>query len=1114
MVETRIIPALDILIPFLEEVRAYVRPELLAETDALLQQLYEVRAGEQRLTLQQVVEVMHTANRISRLSRPQEVSEEQWRQGPADPFRLLDTLVLLQSIYAIQPVTQPEEEETFIQTNEAPSPLEEEIAHWLDRQQDFVSFSTPSGWIIASCDRHPEHTRMQACLRHLYTRFSDDLGRLAADLYFAPQRWLSRYDERPTYSVNMASILNACVVTHAPSDILERIETRVTNIRNYAADPANYAGDRAEMVNVLLEPPRAWIADRMMDLIISLFHPSPLTGRLQQFSSLRIWSTWMPGSVQACLNVLLGLPVTAHSCALIERLRGGDYKERDIQYGGCRHYAFFSLVYTDITDMLIQLFRYGTIPYDIYQRSALLLPTLLLNTRGCQQIAQQVSEQERDRFLHHMEGLCRRFILDTASNLTAHNSYVITAIGLDTPLPPPGSDYFLLAAQCYEQLNLGPLKIQSYTYQSTIQNAIIRLAQANDIEPGTPEGRQQFLTRLRQYSVQTLKSLLPFALSEGYYILCEALGWERIYPLLDYLKKRAEQPFHSDEDTTESTPADLSTDSQSTVDVAEVRALLAQAGLEGAREALELFYEAHVMRDTCTLLMAVAGWNRTRLEKSLKHNSQIALEAYGLLPIERGEEEVLERYLVLQEKVKTATKFGPQRRVSHKAAALVGLRNLAYVAGYPDASLLELAMEAKLSQEVAPHGRTWQIDDYTLTLCIEGVEVSLAIGRNGSTLKTIPPTIRKSPVYKEAQETVRLLRSQVSRLRSTLLEKLIVSGDALSLEHFKILARLPVGQALLERLILETTDGHRGLFAAEAFALRQLDGSLHPISSAVRIVHPYTLFQAGALTDWQREIVHWRIVQPIKQAFRELYLLTPAERTTGSYSLRFAGHAIDGRIASRLFTARQWRFESDYRLVVPYKPFPGMRAVFSLTGTGHYMGEAGTITTDQIFFERYPWHTNGDESPDERKIALEEVPPLILSEVMRDADLVVSVAGVRQDGVVALSNEAYAKRGELLTTLLAELDLAGVTVEGHFAHVQGKLARYRVHLGSAAIHIEPGAYLCVVPAGWGTTHERLFLPYANEGDDKISEVISKIFLLLADDRIKDETILRQIRAHT
>jgi len=56
--------------------------------------------------------------------------------------------------------------------------------------------------------------------------------------------------------------------------------------------------------------------------------------------------------------------------------------------------------------------------------------------------------------------------------------------------------------------------------------------------------------------------------------------------------------------------------------------------------------------------------------------------------------------------------------------------------------------------------------------------------------------------------------------------------------------------------------------------------------------------------------------------------------------------------------------------------------------------------------------------------------------------------------------------------------------------------------------------LCIVPDRWGETHEQLFLPFAGENDRKLSEAISKILLLLRDDKIKDESILRQIRAQT
>jgi hypothetical protein len=190
-------------------------------------------------------------------------------------------------------------------------------------------------------------------------------------------------------------------------------------------------------------------------------------------------------------------------------------------------------------------------------------------------------------------------------------------------------------------------------------------------------------------------------------------------------------------------------------------------------------------------------------------------------------------------------------------------------------------------------------------------------------------------------------------------------------------------------------------------------------------------------------------------------------------------------------------------------PSAGLDAVFHFPDAGHYLAETETITSDRIYFlpreRNVPWHfwRDGTAAP------LEDVPPLAFSEVMRDADLVVSVA--QRDGTQRLSEETYQRRAELVRTLLDDLRLPGVRIEGHFAYVEGKLARYRVHLASAVIQIAPGYALCVVPERWGRSHERLFLPYADEGDAKVSELLSKILLLLEDDKIKDSSIRGQIQ---
>lgn len=542
-----------------------------------------------------------------------------------------------------------------------------------------------------------------------------------------------------------------------------------------------------------------------------------------------------------------------------------------------------------------------------------------------------------------------------------------------------------------------------------------------------------------------------------------------------------------------------------------MRSALAHAGDDLARRVLALLRQAKIGADAVAFLVeAVAGWNRAAVEKGLPKRNQVALRAYGLLPLERGQDEVLERYLFITRFARESRQFGPQRQANEQAAAWAALANLAQVAGYADATRLEWAMEAHLSQDVAPDERAWTVGEYQVRLTLAESGPALEVYRGESRLKSVPAALRRSERYSEMKEVLAQLRGQLARLRA-MLEDLMASGAVLHPTDLEALLRMPAGRALLARLILRDERGTLGLLALESPALCTVNGTRKPVEGAVTIAHPYHLFQAGELAAWQREIVHRRIVQPFKQAFRKLYVLTPAEEETRTYSNRFAGHVLDPRVVTRLLQARGWRIESGDGALV-YKPFPALQlqAVFDFPDAGHFLAETEVITSDRIFFWPYPLPPGHWRAPDEARLPLAEVPPLVFSEVMRDADLVVSVA--QRSGEARLSAEAYQRRGELVTALLEELGLPGVRVEGHFAYVQGRLARYRVHLGSAAIHIEPGHYLCIVPAGWGQRHEQLFLPFADEGDTKTSEVIRKILLLVNDDKIKDESILRQIRA--
>ena len=75
---------------------------------------------------------------------------------------------------------------------------------------------------------------------------------------------------------------------------------------------------------------------------------------------------------------------------------------------------------------------------------------------------------------------------------------------------------------------------------------------------------------------------------------------------------------------------------------------------------------------------------------------------------------------------------------------------------------------------------------------------------------------------------------------------------------------------------------------------------------------------------------------------------------------------------------------------------------------------------------------------------------------------------------------------------------------------EGSLRTYKIHLGSANILMEPNdEYLCIVPGRGPQGLATVFLPF--EGDQVLSLILSEAFLLAADEKITDRTILSQMR---
>lgn len=305
-------------------------------------------------------------------------------------------------------------------------------------------------------------------------------------------------------------------------------------------------------------------------------------------------------------------------------------------------------------------------------------------------------------------------------------------------------------------------------------------------------------------------------------------------------------------------------------------------------------------------------------------------------------------------------------------------------------------------------------------------------------------------------------------------------------------------------------------------------------SVAVRLWHPLSTpaAVAGAWRDW---LDAHGVVQPFKQAYRELYMLTDAERASGTYSNRFAAHILRQHQFKRLCDERGWR----YSVMSQFDVRPSGHAVKPLPDAGRVefwldapLGqeapvESGIylyIATDQVRFC----------ARDGRPRPLTEIPPLLFSEVMREVDLFVGVASIGNDpqwqdrgtGPRAPQYGAYWReyafgelngsaitRREALARLVPRLKIAArCTLEERYLQVRGDLHTYRIHLGSGNILIEPdGRYLCIVPSARARDAEPaggLALPF--EGDGVLSIILSKAFLLADDTRITDPTILSQL----
>ncbi|HEV3236958.1 MAG TPA: DUF4132 domain-containing protein, partial [Gemmataceae bacterium] len=298
-----------------------------------------------------------------------------------------------------------------------------------------------------------------------------------------------------------------------------------------------------------------------------------------------------------------------------------------------------------------------------------------------------------------------------------------------------------------------------------------------------------------------------------------------------------------------------------------------------------------------------------------------------------------------------------------------------------------------------------QVGDFTACLKIgDRFKTELSWQKaDGKPQKSVPAEVKQDfsnelKLLKQSQKEIeKLVPAQRARL-----EQLFLQERSWSLADFRIrYLDHPLVGPLARRLIWRFTDGkHAGeSIWSEGRIVDIKDKPLKWLcdQSRVRLWHPITsgVEQVQAWRHWFE--VH-EICQPFKQAHREVYVLTAAERQTDTYSNRFAAHILRQHQFTALCQQRGWRYTlqgnwDSHNIPTLQLPQSDMRVEFWVEGLQD-SAEGGTsgvflhLATDQVRFYR-----GGEAEP----LSLESIPPLVFSEIMRDVDLFVGVASVGND---------------------------------------------------------------------------------------------------------------------
>ncbi|HKW27457.1 MAG TPA: DUF4132 domain-containing protein [Terriglobales bacterium] len=411
-------------------------------------------------------------------------------------------------------------------------------------------------------------------------------------------------------------------------------------------------------------------------------------------------------------------------------------------------------------------------------------------------------------------------------------------------------------------------------------------------------------------------------------------------------------------------------------------------------------------------------------------------------------------------------------------------------------------------------------------------------------VKSAPAHIKKA-FAKEVKDTAKLAKEleEAYAAQRVRLESSLMSARILPLKHWQeYFIEHPLLGFLGRRLIWVFSNGQgwerSGLWSGKEIC----DCAGRPLDLAkaekVRLWHPLSS-EATEVQQWRERIFAAGLRQPFRQAFREFYQITDEERELRAYSNRFAGvlmrqHQFASLCRERGWNYRlmgagfdggnvpnrkidPWKMHVEFYVDLPADRHPSLRE----SGLGEQSGSGINlfITSDQVRFYRM-----------EKEIALDDVPAIVYSEVMRDVDLFTSVCALGDDegwadqgergiGVFAekydpnQQSALISLRADLLSRVLPRTPIADrCTIAQGILEVRGQLGTYRIFLnwGIAMLITESKPRWLRIPQKVLNAVELGLQDLPLDLDHRTEMILRKAYILANDWNIDSPDLVKQL----